>query len=275
MKTNHLDQGEYSVRIPERSINEITETLLEFYRGEYQKEISSNSIQVALRNWLDKKLDLVLEDLAEVLTTPHTREAAEFRHLLEVSSVKESSVEFAHLPVANEELHPMFNGDRPFSKDRLVAMMAHLSGKGLELYKTKLNKLLFYADLTNYYLTGQGISGSKYVHLPFGPVPDQFEELIDYGQTSGQIAAESLQAHDDSARLIRPGSRPASYSLSSEEVTVLDWVIGQFCELSTKEITELSHNEMAYKNTRPGEPISYRYAEFLKQTPPRDLLAKN
>ena len=54
-------------------------------------------------------------------------------------------------------------------------MIAHIASSESDIYKTKLNKLLFYSDFINYYLNGTSISGAKYVHLPYGPVPDSYK----------------------------------------------------------------------------------------------------
>jgi uncharacterized phage-associated protein len=165
----------------------------------------------------------------------------------------------------------MFSGNREFSADRLAAMMGYLASKGIELYKTKLNKLLFYADFTGFYLTGRGLSGAQYVNLPYGPVPDRFEEIIDHAATSGAIVSSSVPDKDPSVRAINPGSEVLDV-LDESDRRVLDWVVENYGALSTTAITDLSHVEKAYKNTRGGERIAYAYAQFLNTLPPKDLL---
>jgi hypothetical protein len=36
------------------------------------------------------------------------------------------------------------------------------------------------------------------------------------------------------------------------------------------ELSELSHRERAYKDTRPLEPIAYEYAKFLRKLPAKE-----
>jgi hypothetical protein len=50
----------------------------------------------------------------------------------------------------------VFNGNKVFSPKKLEAMIEYISSKGYNIYKTNLNKLLFYADLTSYYLRRAG-----------------------------------------------------------------------------------------------------------------------
>ena len=168
----------------------------------------------------------------------------------------------------------MFAGYRQFSAERISAIIGYLSQKGPELYKTKLNKLLFYADMTRFYLTGQGLSGAQYVNLPYGPVPDGFEALIELSADKEVIKPLRIPGKDASVMLIAPGKNAANSAeeLSSADRQVLDWVVETYGGVSTSELTEASHNELAYANTRPGERIAYRYAAFFKKLPPKDLL---
>jgi Antitoxin SocA-like, Panacea domain len=46
--------------------------------------------------------------------------------------------------------------------------------KGGQL-KTRLNKLLFYAVFKHFKENAVAITGARYVHLPLGPVPDNYE----------------------------------------------------------------------------------------------------
>jgi uncharacterized phage-associated protein len=195
----------------------------------------------------------------------------EFARMLERVESPAADVVPETVQVRADELHPMFSGNRVLSADRLAAMMGYFAGKGIELYKTKLNKLLFYADLTGFYLTGRGLSGAQYVNLPFGPVPDRFEDMIGHAVTLGAIESVGIPDKDPSIRVIKRGDESLDV-LDESDRRVLDWIVENYGGLSTAAITDLSHEEKAYKDTRPGERIAYAYAQFLKTLPPRDLL---
>lgn len=262
----------YEMNIPAKSIAETSAAVKDHFAAEFGEQHSHAVIEKALRTWLDGKIDLVLEEMPELLTSPSTTESKEFARILHDAS-KAATLVTNEIPVAVTAIaeHPMFAGNRDYSPARLTAMMAYLSGKGVELYKTKLNKLLFYADLSAFYLTGQGISGSRYVNLPFGPVPETYEDAIDLAESSNAI---TINSQGSNASLIEPGENfgDAEKELEDADRRVLDWVTETYGHLTTAEITDLSHEEMAYKNTRRSEPIAYRYAEFLKTLPPKDLL---
>jgi uncharacterized phage-associated protein len=70
--------------------------------------------------------------------------------------------------------------------------------------------------------------------------------------------------------LIKGGNEPLSAlanKITENERTTLDWVLKNFGNLSANEISELSHNEKAYRFTRPGEEIAYEYAKFFEKLP--------
>ncbi|HEX6278549.1 MAG TPA: Panacea domain-containing protein [Pyrinomonadaceae bacterium] len=260
-----------SVRVPERLLQRASAAISSHLYRESGEEHSAEKVAVALAAWLDRRVDLVLESVTEVLTRPGSDEALEFARVLASVESPVSDVAKETIQVLAEDLHPMFAGNRPFSPDRLAAMMGYLAGKSIELYKTKLNKLLFYADLTGFYLTGRGLSGAQYVNLPYGPVPDRFEEMIDHAVEKRMIESAGVPGKEPTVRLIKRGSEPLDV-LNDSDRRVLDWVAEKYGGLSTQEITDLSHEEKAYKNTRGGERIAYAYAQFLKHLPPKDLL---
>jgi undecaprenyl diphosphate synthase len=41
--------------------------------------------------------------------------------------------------------------------------------------------------------------------------------------------------------------------------------------MSASQLTELSHREKAYRNTKTGEAIAYEYAKFFENLPPKEL----
>ena len=271
MSASTSSQRALAVRVPERFLNKASAAISSYYWREHRQEHPADAVAIALQRWLDQHVDLVLEEVTELLTRPGSDEALEFARMLERVESPVSDVAPETVQVSAEELHPMFSGIRALSADRLAAMMQHFAASGIELYKTKLNKLLFYADLSAFYLTGRGMSGAQYVNLPYGPVPDRFEDMIDHAVRLGAIEAGAIPDRDPSVRLINLGTEALDV-LNDDDRRVLDWVVENYGSLSTSEITDLSHEEKAYKNTRGGERIAYAYAQFLKTLPPKDLL---
>ena len=145
----------------------------------------------------------------------------------------------------------------------MAAMISFIAERTSDLYKTKLNKLLFYADFVNFYLHGNSISGSRYVHLPYGPVPDGYEDTLETLNHYGVIDVMRRDGSD----LIASGDKSASDLLSEDEKRALAWVMDTYGSQSASQLTEISHREKAYKSTRTGEEIAYEYAKFMAKLP--------
>lgn len=156
------------------------------------------------------------------------------------------------------------NGFKAFDYEKLCAMVLFFSNKSGELLKTKLLKLLNYSDMVFYQENGISISGTKYVHLPYGPVPENFDILF------GTMAADHI-AHIE---VVYEGGyekhqvipeRDVPYGvLSGTELVVLERVYKKFVDFGSVEISNYSHKEKGYSSTGQGEIISYAYAKDIK-----------
>jgi uncharacterized phage-associated protein len=240
-------------------------------RREKGEDYDPRLIEDSLRFCVANALDRLEESMLEMFTTPGRREFEELAGILEKNSaVSQAAVEVEEMVYLAEEFGDtsLFEGFRPFSKTKLAAMIEYLTGKGHHVYKTSLNKLLFYSDLTYFYLRSQGMSGAVYHNRPFGPVADPAEtiltELISTERVNVVPRTKTLEAATAST------NPPAT--LTDDEIKVLDWVAETYGHMSASEISALSHREMAYKFTEPNEPIAYAYGKFFKHLPPKDLL---
>jgi putative zinc finger/helix-turn-helix YgiT family protein len=130
--------------------------------------------------------------------------------------------------------------------------------------KTKLMKLLFYADFKHFKDNGVSISGTRYAHAYHGPVPDQFETWIAaLSEWENQITIEE-QAFGDFVGEVYISGEPDWSLFSAGELASLSFVKAKFQGFNAKQIREFSHNEKGYKATKDGEIISYQYAEQLQ-----------
>ena len=249
---------------------ELVSEIRDYFRHEADTIYSDEAIIAAINWWVESRLENIYEEIGEVLMSPHLPESQQFRAILEAPQmIRPAMPEPAPVPreVPETAGTTVFNGFRNFSPSRLGAMIDHIARSGRDIYKTNLNKLLFYSDMTHYFLHKQGISGATYVNLPYGPVPDQVEQVIDHLAAVGRITKGTVQGLGKNATMIKPGSYPESEILTDEEKHVIDWVLEQYGDLSPTEISDLSHREKAYASTRPGEQIAYEYAKFLENLP--------
>lgn len=162
----------------------------------------------------------------------------------------------------------------PFRPDKLRAAVHYVCFRAPDprrLGKTKLNKILYYADREAYLRTGAPITGEVYVKHQYGPVSSHLDEAIaslrsgsliavseatGYGIYTGDVFTQkqyvSLQRPDVSVFL------PA-------EVLLLEQYVDMICDRYTaREISQESH-DVVWEAAAIGEEIPY-YTAFL-QTP--------
>ena len=152
------------------------------------------------------------------------------------------------------------NGFKGFDYEKLCAMVLFFAHKSTGLLKTKLMKLLNYSDMVFYKENGISISGLKYAHLPYGPVPENFDIIL------GKMAADHL-AHIEviydgayEKHQVIPECDVPEGVLSDSEVEMLNRIYEKFKSFGSVEISDYSHKEKGYNATKTGQIISYAYA---------------
>jgi len=115
------------------------------------------------------------------------------------------------------------------------------------------------------------ISGAQYLHLQYGPFPDNYdlitgmmlrERLLDKEEIlfdgKEDIVAEKLIA------LVEPDTS----IFSEKEIEVINFVSDIFRDYTATMIKNKSHQETAYIKSEDGEIISYKYATELSLSLP-------
>ncbi len=129
--------------------------------------------------------------------------------------------------------------------------------------KTKLNKLLFYADFRHFKDYTTSLTGVRYVHLPHGPVPDNYDYYIAELIREGALDVDEVPAGDYVGENHVARRQPDLSVFSEAELKTLAEIKDYFKTFSSTRIRQLSHEETAYKETEDGQTISYRYAADL------------
>ena len=134
----------------------------------------------------------------------------------------------------------------------------------LEPWKTKLNKLLFYADFIMHKQTGFSISGVQYRAIPMGPVPNNFNSIFEYLANKKELDIYSTNfANGGMGEQFKPNpNRTFDKELfTTTELQILNLVANKFKNTSTKEIIEVSHKEKAWiENNEERKLIDYKYS---------------
>lgn len=141
-------------------------------------------------------------------------------------------------------------GYRLPSLSRLAEMVVFFTGE-LKPFKTKLNKLLFYADFSHFRKTGSSISGSRYRAIDMGPVPYNFNSVFEHLADTCQVDVFYTEFSNGSVgeQFVPHEGRAFNSALFQEdELQTLQAVVTRFGNMTTQGIIEASHKEPAWIN---------------------------
>jgi len=157
----------------------------------------------------------------------------------------------------------IFTGYRTPSLARLIEMIVYFTA-ACKPWKTKLNKLLFYADFSHYKQAGFSISGAEYVAIQMGPVPLNFGSIFEYAamQEIIDITYQEFQNGGIGELFTPHPNRSFDVSLFAEaELRSMKIILDRFKDSSTADIVKISHEEAAWsENFNEKKKISYDYA---------------
>lgn len=165
-------------------------------------------------------------------------------------------------------LADIYSGYRNPSIEKFTEMVVYFSDK-LSPFKTKMNKLLFYADFLMFKQSCFSISGLRYKAIDMGPVPNNFQSIFEYLANKNEVdiyTTEFPNGYTGEQFKARQDRKFNADLFSENELETLEKVATVFKETSTNDIIELSHLEEAWKKNANGKSvISYEYAFELNQ----------
>ena len=128
--------------------------------------------------------------------------------------------------------------------------------------RVKLNKIIFYSDFTHYIKSGQSITGSVYIKMPFGPCPKDFNKLEEKMSKDEEMKIQEREYYGKVQK--RPIALvPADLSLfTAEEIASVEKVVHNLWDNSAREVSELSHLFDGWKLADDFEEIPYSVARL-------------
>ncbi|MDZ7754918.1 Panacea domain-containing protein [Rhodohalobacter sp.] len=158
-----------------------------------------------------------------------------------------------------------FTGYKSPSIEKLSAMVAYMAFS-TNVFKVKMNKLLFYADFHHFRKFGQSISGAAYQAIPMGPVPHRYGSLFEYGAENNAFSIELVKFPErEGERFVSSPDSEVFNSLSDSELNTVKWVKDSLASKKTEELIEISHEEEAWLSNKDEQSlIDYNFAFSLK-----------
>ncbi|HEX9514030.1 MAG TPA: type II toxin-antitoxin system antitoxin SocA domain-containing protein [Puia sp.] len=150
-------------------------------------------------------------------------------------------------------------------KNVLLYILERCAGKP-NVGETVLYKLLYFADFNYYELYEEHLTGAQYRKLPFGPVPQKLDTIVNQMIEKSQIQRIKTDYHGYQQMRYIPLEKANLTLLKASEKEVLDKVIEQFSDWSASAISAYSHKDMPWLASKEGEDIDYELA-FYREAP--------
>jgi uncharacterized phage-associated protein len=132
--------------------------------------------------------------------------------------------------------------------------------------ETVLYKLLYFSDFNYYELYEEHLTGAKYRKLPYGPVPQKLDSIINQMIEKGQLQRVKTDYHGYPQTRYLPLEKADLTELKASEKEIIDKVIEQLSDWSAAAISNYSHKDMPWLASKEGEEINYELA-FYRDAP--------
>lgn len=150
-------------------------------------------------------------------------------------------------------------------KNVLLYILEHCAGKP-NVGETVLYKLLYFSDFNYYELYEEHLTGAKYHKLPYGPVPQKLDIIINQMIEKGQLQRVKTEYYGYPQIRYLPLEKADLTQLKASEKEVIDRVIEQMSDWSAAAISNYSHKDMPWLASKDGEEINYELA-FYRDAP--------
>ena len=158
---------------------------------------------------------------------------------------------------------PKLNMDK--FKNILLYILEQCAGKP-NVGETVLYKLLYFCDFNFYEIYEEHLTGAQYRKLPYGPVPQKLDSIINQMMEKEQLQRIKTEYHGYLQTRYIPLDKSDLTRMSAAEKEVIDQAIDRFSDWSASAISEYSHKDLPWKATEDGEIIDYELA-FYRESP--------
>ena len=150
-------------------------------------------------------------------------------------------------------------------KDILLYILEKCAGKP-NIGETLLYKLLYFSDFNYYEIYEEHLSGAEYRKLPFGPVPQKLDSILNQMISNQMLQRFKTDYHGYPQTRYIPLIKPNLKNLKASEKDVIDKVIEQYSDWSASAISDYSHKDMPWLASKDGEVIDYELV-FYREHP--------
>ncbi|MDP2114730.1 MAG: Panacea domain-containing protein [Bacteroidota bacterium] len=136
-------------------------------------------------------------------------------------------------------------------KNVLLYILERCAGKP-NVGENVLYKLLYFSDFNYYELYEEQLTGASYRKLPFGPVPQKLDTIINQMIENGQLQQVKTEHFGLSQTRYLPLEKANLTQLKASEKEVIDRVIEQMSDWSAAAISNYSHKDIPWLASKEG-----------------------
>lgn len=128
---------------------------------------------------------------------------------------------------------------------------------GKKMTKTKLAKMLYFADFGWFYYHLQSMSGMQYRKIKYGPVADSYFRIIDEMFDSGEIEIDN---REDGAMIVsqtRSGEKIELSKITKEQDKLIKDIEKKWQGKKTAEVVDYTHKQLPFMFACDNEIVSY------------------
>jgi len=150
-------------------------------------------------------------------------------------------------------------------KNVLLYMLERCAGKP-NVGETVLYKLIYFSDFIYYEIYEELLTGATYRKLPYGPVPQDLDLIINQMISQGLLQRIKTEYHGYPQTRYIPLEKSDLTGLKASEKEVIDRVIEQMSDWSATAISQYSHRDMPWLASKDGEELDYELV-FYRDAP--------
>jgi uncharacterized phage-associated protein len=146
-------------------------------------------------------------------------------------------------------------------QEELIMLISEKMSRKINFGKTVLAKMMYFSESNCFLQNGKTIAGTVFVKGEYGPIPKNFNDILNKMQTEGLIKMFTMkEVYDRTTIMPLRESNPSVFT--AEELAIINDVIGRMNVFTAVQMKDYSHEDVAWKWTEDGQEIDYRLAVY-------------
>ena len=132
--------------------------------------------------------------------------------------------------------------------------------------ETVIYKLLYFIDFDYYEKHEEQLIGATYLKNKYGPTPLEFRNIVSQMMAKWEIIEVKDKYFQYPLRKYLPLRNPDLSILNGSEIEVIDDVLCRLSDMTARQISDYSHNDVPWLTAEEGKVIEYESVFY--RTPP-------